>query len=244
MEINDAVILVTGSADRVGKAIAMHLAKKGARIVIHYRSSKEKALNTAREIASVASSPLLVQGDLRQEKSWLNIRQSILENCGKIDGLINNAAIFYRTPYLQSTLDDWDAFMDANLKSVYLGCRIIGEVMMQQRSGKIINVADIAPEKFWINYLPYTVSKAGVITLTKGLAKAFAPYVTVNAVAPGTILIPDDFDEQAAASLKTKIPLNRFGAPDDIAKTIAFLIEGSDFITGEVIKVDGGQSLV
>ena len=244
MEIKDAVILVTGSADRVGKVIAMHLAKKGAKVVIHYRSSKEKARETAREIADVATPPLLVQGDLSLEKSWQEIRQAILAHHGKIDVLINSAAIFYRTPFLQSTLDDWNAFMDANLKSVYLGCRIIGEVMAQRQSGKIINIADIAPEKVWANYLPYTVSKAGVITLTKGLAKAFAPHVTVNAVAPGAILLPDDFDAQTAESLKAKIPLKRFGAPEDIAKTIAFLIEGSDFITGEVIKVDGGQSLV
>ncbi|MCB0300263.1 MAG: SDR family oxidoreductase [Calditrichaeota bacterium] len=243
MNLREAVILVTGSANRVGKATALMLAKKGGRLVIHYNSSAAKARETEKEVAAIGEPPLLVQGDLSREKSWIALRDRILERFGKIDVLVNNAAIFYKTPFLQSTEKEWDHFMDVNLKSTYFGCRIMGEVMVRQQRGKIINLADIAPERVWPSYIPYCVSKAGVVALTKGLAKALAPHVSVNAVAPGAVMLPKDFDAGQAENLRKKIPLQRFGSAEDIAKTIAFLIEGGDFINGEIIKVDGGQSI-
>ena len=115
--------------------------------------------------------------------------------------------------------------------------------MVAQKQGKIINMTDVATEKIWENYIPYSVSKAGVVALTKGLAKALAPHVTVNAISPGAVLLPDDYSEKRTTYLTETTPLKRIGSPEDIARTAAFLLEGSDFVTGTIIKVDGGRSL-
>ncbi len=243
MQVQDRVILITGSAERVGKAIALRLAKAGARVVIQYRTKAEKARETANQLAALGPAPLLVQGDISKEEDWLSMREEILTAYGRIDVLVNNAAIFYKTPFLQSTLPDWRHFLDVNLTGVYLGCRIIGEVMVRQKEGKIINIADVAAEKVWKDYIPYCVSKAGVIALTQGLAKALAPHVLVNAIAPGTVLLAEDYDEEEEHRLIERTPLQRVGAAGDIAAAAEFLISGSDFITGTVIKVDGGRSL-
>jgi len=243
MEIKEKVIFITGSAIRVGKTIALTLAKKGAQVVIHYKTRKANAEETAAEIARFAAKPLIVQGDISQEADWYRMRDTILEHYGKIDVLVNNAAVFYRTPFLDSTIKDWDFFHDVNLKGTYLGCRIFGEIMFQQKQGKIINIADVSAYTVWENYIPYCVSKAGVIALTKGVAKALAPHVQVNAIAPGTILLAEEYDAEEERALIEKTPLKRIGTPQDIASTVQFLIEGSDFITGAVIKVDGGRSL-
>ncbi len=244
MALTNKVALITGSAVRVGKSIAISLAQKGAQVVIHYRSRKEEAHQTAETIAQMThTSPLIVQGDISREEDWIRLRDKILAHHGRIDILVNNAAVFYKTPFLQSSTKDWDFFQNVNLRGTYLGCRIIGETMVQQKSGRIINIADVAAYTVWENYIPYCVSKAGVIALTKGLAKALAPHVLVNAIAPGTILLAEEYDEAEEQALIQKTPLKRIGTPQDIANTVIFLIEGSTFITGAVIPVDGGRSL-
>lgn len=243
MKLNNCVVFVTGSADRVGKSIALALARKGAQLVIHYHSSGQKARQTAEEIAQLGTAPLVVQGDVSQKSTWLKLKDEILQAFGRIDVLVNNVAIFYRTPFMEVTGAQWDQFMDVNLKSVFWGCQVIGEVMVAQQRGKIINLADISAERVWGGYIPYCVSKAGVVALTRGLARVLAPHVTVNAVAPGAVLLPDDFDATQQQHLVQKIPLKRIGSPEDIAQTVVYLVEGSDFITGAVIPVDGGQSL-
>jgi len=246
MQIKDSVILVTGSADRVGRVIAKSLARKGAKIIIHYRINREKAQATASEIAREypESDPLVIQGDISERESWVQMKKIILNKRGKIDVLINNAAIFYKTPFFQINDNDWDNFMNTNLKGVFLGCQIIGEEMVKQGKGKIINIADVSGYAIWADYIPYCLSKAAVISLTRGLAKALAPQVLVNAVAPGTVLLPERYDPGEEQSLVNRTPLKRIGSPLDIASAVTFLIEGSDFITGEVINVDGGRSLV
>lgn len=221
----------------------MLLARKGAQVVLHYRTQAENARKTAAEISAFGLTPSIVSGDVSKAEDWQKMTDETLAAHGHIDVLINNAAIFYRTPFLKTTEADWDHFMDVNLKSVYLGCRIIGEKMVAQKQGKIINMTDVATEKIWENYIPYSVSKAGVVALTKGLAKALAPHVTVNAISPGAVLLPDDYSEKRTTYLTETTPLKRIGSPEDIARTAAFLLEGSDFVTGTIIKVDGGRSL-
>ncbi len=245
MKIQGSVILITGSAIRVGRAIALLLAKKGAQVVIHYRGNKDAAQQTAEEIVGITgAAPLVVRGDISLRADWLQMREAVLKHHGKIDVLVNSAAIFYRTPFLQISDEQWDEILNTNLKGVFMGCQVFGEVMVQQKRGKIINIADVAAEKVWSGYIPYCVSKAGVIALTRGLAKALAPHITVNAIAPGTVLLAEEYDEAEEQQLIDKTPLKRVGEPEDIARTVAFLIEGSDFINGAVIKVDGGRSLV
>lgn len=243
MKIKGKIILITGSADRVGRIIALTLAQHGADIVIHYHSNKDKAFSTESEIRKLGRKVLTVQGDLSKKSDWLSIKNDIMKDFGRIDVLINNAAIFYRTPFFDSREEDWDNFMNVNLKSVYLGSQIIGEVMVKQGWGKIINIADVSGETIWTGYIPYCVSKAGVIALTKGLAKVLAPNVLVNCIAPGTVLLAKDYDEDEEEKLIQRTPLRRTGSPADVANTALFLIEGSDFITGTVIKVDGGRTI-
>jgi NAD(P)-dependent dehydrogenase (short-subunit alcohol dehydrogenase family) len=162
---------------------------------------------------------------------------------GRIEILVNNAAIFSRTPFEELTEADWDRFLDVNLKGPFLLCRKIGAIMLRQGQGKIINLADVAGQKVWAEYLPYSVSKAGVIALTAGLAKALAPHVQVNAIAPGTILLPDGTSPEERERAVCRVPLGRLGSPEDIARAVVYLIE-SDFVTGEILRIDGGQHLL
>lgn len=243
MKLAGKIALITGSARRVGRTIAETLANKGAKVVIQYRNSKTDAEDTVKKIKKGGGKAILVQGDISGRNDWLAMRDRILSEWGTIDILVNNAAIFHKTPFLQLEESEWNQFLDVNLKGTFLGCRIIGELMYERKQGKIINISDVAAESVWRDYIPYCVSKAGVIALTKGLAKALAPYVTVNSVAPGTVLLAEDYDEKEEQNLIRRTPLNRIGSPEDIAKTVLFLITGSDFINGEVIKVDGGRSI-
>jgi NAD(P)-dependent dehydrogenase (short-subunit alcohol dehydrogenase family) len=243
MEIKDKICLVTGSAIRVGKAIALTLAGKGAKLAIHYNSQENKAQETAEEIRKMKVDSILLKADISRKEDWLRMREDILNKWGKIDILVNNAAVFFRTPFLNIEENQWSQFIDINLRGTLYGCQVMGEVMLQNQSGKIINIADVSAESPWPNYIPYCISKAGVIALTKGLAQAFAPHITVNAVSPGTVMLAEEYDEEEENNLINRTPLKRVGNPQDIANSVVFLIEGSDFITGSVIKVDGGRSL-
>lgn len=243
MEIQNKFCLITGSAMRVGKSIALKLASKGANIAIHYNKQKREAIKTANEIKNLGRQCIILQGDISRRVDWIRMKKDLLEKWGRIDILVNNAAIFFKTPFLEITENDWNKFIDVNLKGTFLGCQIMGEQMYIQKSGKIINIADVSAYSIWTSYIPYCVSKAGVIALTKGLAKALAPYVMVNAVSPGTVMLAENYDEEEENKLMEKTPMKRIGDPEDIANSVTFLIEGSDFITGTIIDVDGGRSL-
>ncbi|MFQ5584434.1 MAG: SDR family NAD(P)-dependent oxidoreductase [Calditrichia bacterium] len=243
MQIKDNIIFITGSSDRVGKTIALKLARAGGKIILHYHRNREKATKTAGRIASSGIPPLIVQGNIALEKDWLRMKKEIMAVYGRIDVLINNAAIFYKTPLFRTSGRDWNNFMDINLKSIFWAGKIFGETMFKQKSGRIINIADVAGETIWPGYIPYCVSKAGVFALTRGLAKALAPHVLVNCIAPGTVMLAESYDNDEEQALISRTPLKRIGTPEDIANAAAFLIEGGDFITGTTIKVDGGRSL-
>jgi NAD(P)-dependent dehydrogenase (short-subunit alcohol dehydrogenase family) len=184
-----------------------------------------------------------VRADLSASAEIGAMVESAMRAFGRIDILVNSAAIFYRTPFSALTEADWDRFLAVNLKAPFLLCRQIGDIMCRQGRGKIVNLADIAGTRVWADFVPYSVSKAGLLALTTGLAKALAPAVQVNAIAPGTVLLPDDSDPDEGARAVQRVPLRRLGAPADIARAAVYLIE-SDFVTGEVLTVDGGQRLV
>ncbi|MEJ2634109.1 MAG: SDR family oxidoreductase [Calditrichia bacterium] len=243
MNLKDKTVLITGSSQRVGKVIAITLARAGARIVIHYHTQEKEAVQTAKEIRSFGKDVLIVKGDISKKNDWMAMRNNVLEKWGRIDVLVNNAAIFYRTPLFDISEKDWNHFLDVNLKGTFWGCQVIGEFMTKNKSGKIINIADVSADHVWAGYIPYCTSKAGVVALTRGLAKALAPHVTINAVAPGTVLLAEEYDEEEENYLIERTPLKRIGSPEDIANAVRFLIEGSDFITGTVINVDGGRSI-
>ena len=243
MEIEGKVALVTGAAKRVGRSIALALAERGAELVIHYRDSEREAQEVLALVKRAGGKPVAVQGDLSIPADTVRIVQCALQAFGRIEILVNNAAIFYRTPFEKLTEEDWDRFLDVNLKAPFLLCRQAGEIMLRQGHGKIINLADISGMKAWAEYIPYSVSKAGMISLTQGLAKALAPAVQVNAIAPGAILLPAETTPEEREQAIRRVPLKRLGSPEDIARAVVYLVE-NDFITGGVLTLDGGQHLL
>lgn len=243
MDIAGKVALVTGAARRVGRTVALALAERGAELVVHYNTSERDAQEVLALVGKLGGKPAAVRGDLSVPADITTIIDGAMRAFGRIDILVNSAAIFYRTPFPTLTEADWDRFLAVNLKAPFLLCRHIGETMYRQGRGKIVNLADIAGIRAWGDYIPYSVSKAGLLSLTTALAKALAPAVQVNAVAPGTILLPEGSSADEAERAVQRVPLGRLGAPSDIARAVVYLIE-SDFVTGEVLSVDGGQRLL
>ena len=241
MTLEDRVILVTGGAKRLGKAIALTLARRGAHLVITYRSSSREAKDTVRAIERAGVRALAVRADVARASDVTRLIAIIQRRFGRLDVLVNSAAIFPRTPFAQLTEQAWDAALDTNLKGPFLCALAASRLMQDTRGGKIINLADWAGARPYRDYLPYCVSKAGVIGLTRALAKELAPRIQVMAIAPGPILPPPTMREGARRRIARRVPLKRWGAPQDIANTVCFLIEGTDFMTGSTVFVDGGQ---
>ncbi|MBZ0170620.1 short-chain dehydrogenase [Candidatus Methylomirabilis lanthanidiphila] len=243
MELHGRTALVTGAARRVGRAIALALAGRGADVVIHYNSSASEARQTVEAVERLGRRASAIQADLAEPDQVEALADRAVKAYGKIDVLVNSAAIFRRTALDQLTMQDWDQFLRVNLTGPFFLARRLGLLMRRQGMGKIINVADVAGITPWADFLPYSVSKGMVITVTQGLAKALAPEVQVNAVVPGTVLLAEEYSEQERESIIRRTPLKRIGDPADIAQTVLFLVEGSDFITGQVVVVDGGRSI-
>lgn len=243
MELHGRTALVTGAARRVGRAIALAMAGRGADVVIHYKSSASEAHETVEAVERLGRRAVAIQADLAEPDQVEALADRAIGACGKVDVLVNSAAIFRRTPLEHLTLKDWEQFLRINLTAPFLLARRLGLLMRRQGAGKIINVADVAGIKPWADFLPYSVSKGMLITMTQGLAKALAPEVQVNAVVPGTVLLAEDYSEKERESIVKGTPLKRIGDSSDIANTVLFLVEGSDFITGQVVVVDGGRSI-
>jgi NAD(P)-dependent dehydrogenase (short-subunit alcohol dehydrogenase family) len=244
MELCGRVALVTGAAKRVGRAIALALAGRGADVVLHYKSSASEARATAEGVERLGRRAVTIHADLAQHTEVEALADRAVQAFGTIDVLVNSAALFYRTPLEKVTGEEWEQFLRVNLTGPFLLARRLGLLMKRRGEGKIVNVADIAGMRPWAEFLPYCVSKGALIALTQGLAKALAPEVQVNAVAPGSVLLPEEYGERERETIVRATPLKRIGDPADVAQTVLFLVEGPDFITGQVIVVDGGRSIV
>ncbi len=244
MDLKNKVVLITGAAQRVGQTIAGRLAKDNPRLVIHYNRSEVSARKFVRELAKNGVSAIALQADLADPFQIDRLVKETVEAFGTVDVLINNAAIFYRTPFPEISVHDWEKFMRVNLRAPFLLSREAGKVMLKNGSGAIVNIADVGGIRPWGDFIPYSVSKAGVIMLTQSLAKALAPAVRVNAVAPGPVLLPDDYTEADEAASSGRTLLKRVGRAKDVAETVYFLLTGSDYITGAVVPVDGGRSIL
>ena len=240
MHLEHRVVLVTGGAKRIGRAIAQALARRRAHVVISYRTSARDALRTVKELQQHSAQALAVRANLARPAEVKRLMSRIQRRYGGLDVLINSAANFERTPFETLTERDWDAALDTNLKGSFL-CALYASRLMRRRGGKIINLADWAGVRPYRDYLPYCVSKAGVIGLTKALAKELAPSIQVNAIAPGPILPPPGMSRRERERVIQRVPLARWGSPQDIVNTVLFLIEGTDFMTGSIVFVDGGQ---
>lgn len=240
-------VLITGAARRIGRQIALTLAKRGANVLAHYRNSKKEALSLKKEIEFFCGHCSIIQADFSSGKTGKNV-ENFLKKAYKIfpriDILVNNASVFYSTRVGKISEKDWDEILTANLKAPFFLSQAVGRKMYQQKSGKIINLVDWMGDKPSEKFLPYSISKAGLIAATKGFAKAFAPHVQVTGIAPGPILPAESNTPAEQAKAAEKTLLKRYGSPNDIAETVRFLIEGTDFITGSVISVEGGALLV
>lgn len=241
MDLQGKVALVTGSGIRVGRRIALALAERGASLAVHYNSSLDPANETvaAARATGVEAEPF--RCDLSETASIEGLIDSIGERWGRLDVLVNSAAIFPRTPWDEIDEATWDRTLDVNLKAPFFTAWHAARLMKEGGGGKIVNIADWAGLRPYVNYAPYVVSKGGVITMTKAMAKELAPEIAVNAVAPGPVMLPEDFDEDAAERVRRSTLLQRLGSPNDIAEAVVFLVERTDFVTGHVLVVDGGR---
>ena len=239
MELIGKTSLVTGASKRVGREIALALARKGSHILLHYRGSKDDAQKTASEIAALGVKCTLVQADLSKAADIKKMASS----AGKIDVLVNSASLYYKTPVDKAGEKEWDELMSVNLKAPYLLSLEIGRQMVQGSGGKIVNIADWSGFRPYKDFIAYCATKGGLITLTKSLARDFAPKVSANAVAPGPVLAPPDMDDKEKEVIAKTTALGRWGKPEDIANAVIFLVE-NDFVNGIVLVVDGGRSIV
>ncbi len=235
-ELNGKVVLVTGAAKRIGRAIALRLFQEGARVAIHYSSSEAEALETAAECGGAP----LFRANLESVAEIGRMFAEIDTQFGRIDGLVNNAARFTKFDPLTVTEADWDYIHDVNLKAVFFCCQHAARRMKAQGSGRIVNISSLGGLRPWAEHAHYCASKAGVIMLTQALAKAFAPEITVNSVAPGVIPF-GEWNEAMGAMLKAT-PAGRVGTGEEIADAVVYFLRASSFVTGQIMAVDGGLS--
>ena len=241
METTGKVALVTGSGVRVGKRIALALAGTGMHVAVHYHSSAGPADETVAEIRALGVEAESFQADLSQTASIRSLIGAIDERWGRLDVLVNSAAIFPRTPWDEIDEATWDRTLEVNLKAPFFTAWHAVPLMRRGGGGKIINIADWAGLRPYKNYLPYVISKGGIVTMTKAMAKELAPEIAVNAIAPGPVMLPEDFDAAAAERIRKGTLLQRLGSPDDIAQSAVYLVAMTDFVTGHVLVVDGGR---
>lgn len=243
--LNDKVALVTGGARRIGAEIAKHLHRQGMRLIVHYRSSDQEAHDLQAELnRNRSGSVVLIKGDLLDVHKISHLAKESVKVFSRLDAIVNNASSFFPTPIGATSEDDWNNLLGTNLKAPFFLAQAAAPALARTR-GTIVNIADIYGVRPLKNHAVYSTAKAGLIMLTRALARELAPDVRVNAVAPGAILWPeDDGDEVAHQRLISRTPLKRMGTPEEIAAAVEFLIRDARFTSGHVIPVDGGRSVV
>ena len=233
--MSERIVLVTGAAKRIGRGIALRLAKEGFRVAIHYNHSRSEAERTAAECGGAP----LFQADLESVPAITRMFAEVGERLGGLGALVNNAARFTKFDPLQITEKDWDFIHNVNLKATFFCCQQ-GALLM--KTGHIVNISSLGGIRPWADHVHYCASKAGVIMLTKALAKALAPAITVNSVAPGVIPFTPEWD-QPTQSMVDATPAQRAGTADEIATAVLYFLNATNFVTGQLIAVDGGLSL-
>lgn len=243
---NNKAVLITGAAKRVGAAIARHLHAQGMRIAIHYSTSAQDAEKLQNEFnRQRANSAIILQANIHDNAALPQLIEKTVNVFGQLDVLINNASTFYATPIGTITEDHWEDLMGTNLKGPLFLSQAAAPYLAKQK-GCIINMVDIHAKQPMKSFPVYCIAKAGLLMLTKVMAKELSPQVRVNAIAPGPILWPEN-QEGMTDELRDKIVqrtlLKRHGTPEDVAKAVSFFIESADYITGQVLAIDGGRSL-
>ena len=234
--------LVTGAGVRVGRAIALMLARSGADVAVHYRSSRSAAEEVAAAIRSLGRRSAAVQADLASPEDCRRLVRETLRALGGLDLLIHSASNFHRAALEDTGEDLWDRALNVNARAGFLLVRE-SAATLKTRHGRVVLISDFLARAPARNYLAHAVSKAAVEGLVRALAVELAPEVSVNGVSPGTVLVPEGTSSEEAEKLARRVPLKRNGDPDDVAQTVLFLCAGPAFITGQVIAVDGGRTM-
>jgi pteridine reductase len=240
--LSGKVALVTGAGVRVGSAIAWALAEAGADVAVHYRASAGPAEALAERIRAAGRKAVTVTGDLASPEDCRRIARRSIEAFGALDLFVHSAANFHRAPLSETDEGLFDSAMDVNARAAFLIAREAAP-MLRQRRGRIVLISDMMASHPQRNYLAHSVSKAAVEGLVRALAVELAPEVTVNGIAPGAVLVPESTPSDVAARWASAVPLQRLGEPEDVARTVVFLCSGPSYVTGQILHVDGGQSL-
>ncbi len=241
MDIDGRLALVTGAARRVGRSIALSLARNGVRVLAHARRPTPDLDSLLGELGRLGPAPEVLFADLADSAEVHRLASDLHGRFGTLDILVNNASVFYATPLAELDEEKWDEIMEVNLKAPFLCSLLFGRKMKAAGHGKIINIGDVAAVKAYRDYLPYCVSQAGLLALTRGAARLFAPEVQVTCVAPGIVVAPEGLNAETVDKLRRKIPLERFGTAEDVAEAVIFLARHGDFMTGSTIFLDGGR---
>ncbi len=236
------VALVTGGARRVGKAISLALADAGAYVVVNYNHSAEEAKATVREIEQRGRRALAVQGDVSKKKDMDALIETVSREFRRLDILVNSAARFDKASILDITEEDWDRVMAVNLRGPFFLSQAAAPLLAANGAGVIVNIADLSAFQPWPSYAHHAVSKAGLVHLTRVLARALGPKVRANCVAPGTVLPPEGFEAEPDEADERTV-LKRIGSPEDVANAVMYFVK-NDFVTGQVLAVDGGRLLL
>jgi pteridine reductase len=242
------VALVTGSGHRVGRALAVALGAEGMTVAVHYNSARKEADETAAQIEKAGGRAKVFHADLSAPGSGATLVGYVAKAFGALDVLINSAAVMKRHAFGSVTERDWDETMSINLRAPFFVAQSAASVMKD--GGAIINIADLAAYETWPSYIPHSISKAGIVKMTEGLARVLAPGIRVNAIAPGAVLLPDDWSDKTGERLSDTTPLRRIGDPQDgrigdpqdVVDAMLYLLR-ADYVTGETIVVDGGRRI-
>jgi NAD(P)-dependent dehydrogenase (short-subunit alcohol dehydrogenase family) len=243
MDISGKVALITGSSKRIGRETAVELARRGAHVAIHYRSDEPGARETQRLAVQNGGKADVFHAELTNANEVDALFADLEKRLGGLDILVNNASVFDQAVLEESTPELWDAQMNSNAKAPFFIAQRAAPLMNRRGHGKIVNLVDVAGEIVWPGYFAYSVSKAALIAINRGLAKALAPAIQVNGIAPGPVLFPEHYSADQKHLAVERTLLKRAGSARDIVNAVVFLIE-NDYITGEVIHVDGGRHLM
>ncbi len=241
LKLAGRVALVTGAGKRLGRAVAIRLAREGADVAVHYGKSANEAQEVVQEIESFGRRAAAFSADLCDVQAIRKFVGEAAEHFGRLDILVNCAANFLETRFSESNEETWNASLDTNLKAPFFCAQAAAPYLLKSGKGVIVNFADVGGLLGWKGFLPHSISKAGVIMLTRVLAKELAPTVRVNAIAPGTISMPGDPPEWEADYIR-RAPLQRSGRPEEICDAVMYLVT-AEFVTGHVLVIDGGRTL-
>lgn len=243
LPLHNQVALVTGASRRLGRVIALTLGRAGADVVVNYSQSQAGAEATAREIRSFGARSLALHADVARPAQVTAMFRRVEREFGRLDLLVNNAGIFFPVRWDKLGEKDWDRILGVNLKGAFYCAQAAARMMLKRKRGCIINISSLGGIQAWPGYIHYCASKAANIMLTRCLAKALAPHIQVNSIAPGTILLPDEKITAETRKIIARTPLKKAGTAQDVAEMVLYLATRGDFITGQVFVVDGGKSI-